>query len=180
MSRPIVYAWTMCIAAGVAVVVHGVARAVAAYGEVAAARGDLAATTAEALELNLLRSEGTELPQRPEEGLAAKVTSAMAHAGLAGSLLQSLSPEAQTPIPANRGAAAVRERATLSLQGLTLPQVGRFLDAWRAAEPSWVVSSIELSPMSSKDATGTDLPLRAVVTIEGLFKPHRRGQGVPR
>jgi len=53
------------------------------------------------------------------------------------------------------------------LSNLSLPQLGRFLDAWRSTEVAWLPVSIDLSPASGKPPdAGGDLPLRVVITIE--------------
>ena len=74
-----------------------------------------------------------------------------------------------------------RQRATLTLTPITLPQVGSFLEAWRSAEPRWTIASIDLSPsgksnnLSQRGTQGsaltdsTDLALRAVLVLETLF-----------
>lgn len=119
-----------------------------------------------ARELVRLRSTAgaPPLPPRSEGGLAGKVARAMASSGLTASALQSLSPEAQS---ADQG--RVRQHATLTLSGPTLPQVGKFLDAWRTAEPEWIISGLDLSPAGTA-APGADVPLRAVVTMDAIFR----------
>lgn len=58
-------------------------------------------------------------------------------------------------------------RAILILEGLTLPQLGAFLIAWREAEPAWMVSALEVSPKARDGpARGGDLPLHATLTLE--------------
>jgi hypothetical protein len=152
-------------------------RARSAAGE---ARFQLITVTRQARELVQLRHDSKEraLPVRPAGGLAGKVAAALARAGLPASALQGLSPEAETLTSAH----CFRERATVTLTGITLPQVGGFLDAWRTGEPEWTVSSIDLSPLdrglgsaagrpgTQTGNVGSDLPLRAVITLEGLFK----------
>lgn len=97
--------------------------------------------------------------------LARRVGAALAAAGLAAGTLADLSPEAHLP-----SAGVVRRRATLTLTGVTLPEVGRFLAAWREAEPSWTVTAADLTPEPSRTAPpGADRPLRAVLTVEALF-----------
>lgn len=103
----------------------------------------------------------------PRGGLTPRVTGALERAGLPASALASLSPEAESQLGGQPGLRVSRRRATLTLSGVTLPQVGRFLDAWRSAEPAWTPASIDLSPAGGKvPEVGGDLPLRAVITIE--------------
>jgi len=119
------------------------------------------------------------LPAPPSTGLASQISKALAHCGIPASTLQSLSPESQSA----SGTGCIRKRATLNLTGLTLPQVGAFLAAWRGAD--YTVSSIELSPLertpqASAASPGADLPLRAVITLEGLFRDLPNPAGAPK
>lgn len=129
-------------------------------------------TEAQARELVQRRSLAREssLPSLPppssraEGGLAGKVARALADAGLPASALQSLSPEAEST---DKG--VVRQHATLTLSGPSLPQVGRFMDAWRTAEPQWIISGLDLSPAGTA-APGADVPLRTVITLDAVFR----------
>ncbi len=128
------------------------------------ARLHLAAVTEHASELVRLRA-GAPPEHKPGSGLASRVSAALARCGLPPSALSSLSPESAVGEGPSR-----RQRAVLALGGVTLPQLGSFLNAWRSAEPDWVVSSIELSPQMGAPVTpGADLPLRAVIGIEAVY-----------
>lgn len=174
-------AWITCIGLSTAMLFITGTRAARAHSAASAARQDLTTITTQAEELVRLRAAKLDFPDRPEGGLAGKVSAAMTRAGLPNTALQSLSPEAQSAISSNSVTPLTRQRATLTLHNLSLPQIGRFLDAWRTTEPDWTVSSIDLTPITSKDAAalGTDLPLRAVITIEGLFKQPARIPALP-
>jgi hypothetical protein len=127
-------------------------------------------------------------------GLATAVDNVLASAGVPASALVSLSPAAETPITIGGGGdsragnlagfAACRRRAVLTLAPLTLPQVGAVLQTWREAHPDWTIASIDITPEPSgrKDtplAAGTDLPLRAVISIETLYvSASKLGRGV--
>jgi hypothetical protein len=143
------------------------------------ARLRLATLTDQARELALLRSSSQEqaFPVKPAGGLAGKIGTTLSKCGLPASTLQNLSPEAETVTSAR----CIRERATLTLSSLTLPQVGAFLNTWRGSEEGgWTISSIDLTPIerapsaeaqrAAGASVGTDLPLRAVITLEGLFR----------
>jgi hypothetical protein len=123
-------------------------------------------------------------PSLAHGGLTTAVNEALASAGLLASSLSSLSPAAEMPIAlrpaaasgsgeANApGLAAVRQRALLTLAPISLPQVGRFLGAWREAHPDWTISAIDFSPEAPgrrEPSPGSDLPLRVVITLETLF-----------
>lgn len=141
-------------------------RAGRAHAERSESRAALTLVTQQANELVQLRhaAKDSSLPARPESGLAGKVSQALSRSGLAPSVMQSLSPEAES---SDRG--LVRQHVTLTLAGPTLPQVGKFLDAWRSNEPNWVVSGLDLSPAGA-GTPGADLPLRAVITMDAMFK----------
>ncbi|MCK6458213.1 MAG: hypothetical protein L6Q92_17000, partial [Phycisphaerae bacterium] len=67
-----------------------------------------------------------------------------------------------------------------TLDGVTLPDLGRFLEAWRKAEPGWVVTSIDLSAASGTSGgsriktpengstSGRDRHLRALLAVEAV------------
>lgn len=110
-------------------------------------------------------------------GLAAAVNDCLAGAGLPQTTLVSLSPSADSPVAIGSGSAGVnlianRRRAVMTLAPITLPQTGKLLNAWRQARPDWVITSIDLAPEPPgrrEPEPGSDLPLRAVITIETLF-----------
>ncbi len=185
MNRSLLTLWIVVPAASAALVVVVGSRAASARARAFAAKHTLVALSSQTAELVALRRGGQDLPERPEGGLATKISAAMSQAGLANAALQSLSPEAQTPLSSETGAKLSRQRATLTLSGTSLPQLGAFLNAWRTSEPDWFISGIDLSPINAparESALGADLPLRAVLTIEGLFKVPAREPflGAPR
>lgn len=110
-------------------------------------------------------------------GLASRVATAIQRAGLPASALSSLSPEAESPIANHHGLRIARHRATLTLAGVTLPQVGAFLDAWRTNEPAWTPVSIDITPASGKaPEAGGDRPLRVVISVESVVAQHEGAQ----
>lgn len=117
-----------------------------------------------------------ELPTGPR--MATRVTSTLERVGLSAGILANLSPEADTVIRTVGQLQVTRGRATISLAGLSLPQAGRFLDAWRKAEPKWVPTSIDISLANAKPPeVGGDLPLRVVIALESL-QVIRNGDGL--
>lgn len=151
----------------------------------AAVRANRDAHTAQATLRNVARDAGivadlraglpeaTSTDDQTRGGLAPRVTAALERAGLPPGTLASLSPEADSQATLQPGLRVARRRATLTLGGVTLPQVGRFLEAWRTAEPTWTPASIDLSPAGGKSPeAGGDLPLRAVISIEAVAVGH--------
>ncbi len=103
--------------------------------------------------------------------LATSTGEVLAFAGLPASVLSSLSPESEAAdrTSGKSGIALLRRRATLTLTPLTLPQLGRFLDAWRQRLDSWTVARIDLEPRRDGPPTpGADLPLRVVLGVESV------------
>lgn len=143
--------------------------AMRAQAESAEARLELKAVSRQACEIVRLRaaSETMALPERSSTPLATKVSAAMERCGFQPGTLQSLSPESVT----DGGSGCIRQRATLTLAGLSLAQLGAFLGEWRDGD--YAVSSIDLTPLerpTSAASPGADGPLRAVLTLEGLFR----------
>jgi hypothetical protein len=135
----------------------------AAHAELAGLR----LTNSHAEELMELRSrlaQGATRQTNPSGTLAERAAHVLADAGLPSSALTNLSPARVAPRDG-----VLHRRATLMLEAVTLPQLGRFLDAWRSHEPAWTVSCIDLSPETrSQTPPGADLPIRAVITIETI------------
>ncbi len=155
--------------AGIVLAVSGY-RASGALSRRNQARESLAMLRVQATELKQLRSSAQEskLPLKPEGGLAGRVSQALSRAGLSSSAMQSLSPESES---SDQG--VLRQRATLTLSGVTLPQLGKFLDAWRSSEPTWTMSSLDVGP-SGVGTPGADLPLRSVISLEALYRDRPR------
>ncbi|MCW5775668.1 MAG: hypothetical protein KIS87_04380 [Phycisphaeraceae bacterium] len=134
----------------------------------ARARRELAFVPEAARDARLIAELRLALPPHAEHDaapLARRVGVALAAAGLPAAALSDLSPESNL-----RSAGVVGRRATLTLTGVTLPELGRFLAAWRDAEPAWTVTAADLTPESSRTTPpGGDRPLRAVLTLETLF-----------
>lgn len=169
MTRPILYMWVGAAAAlGIALGTIGPG-ATRARHDAERAAASLRDAVRHAELIVSLRTRATDAPADDPSrgGLTPRVTAALQQAGLPAGALAGLSPEAEAVIADQGGVRVARRRATLTLSGVTLPQVGKFLDAWRSAEPVWTPVSIDLSPIGGKPPeAGGDLPLRAVIAIE--------------
>ncbi len=159
MIHLIVYA-----VAGASLAIAG-SRAASAYHQRIQGRDQLTRVSQQAAELGSLRRSAPDsgVAPLPDSGLATRVTDAMSRAGLSSSMMQSLSPESET---GERG--VVRQHATLVLTGITLPKLGKFVESWREREP-WIISGLDLAP-AGPASPGSDLPLRVVMTLDGVFK----------
>jgi hypothetical protein len=133
---------------------------------------------AQTKELTQLRAKAPAWTRRgrPPTGLTPRISAALTSCGLPASSVASVSPESESAL-GETDLHARRTRAVVTLTGVTLPQLGNFLGAWRAREPAWTVASIDLSPQNGQGAAGSgsgsgaggDLPLRAVIGIETMF-----------
>jgi hypothetical protein len=171
MMRPILFIWMAAI---------GTAGAAVALTAPGASRARHDAVVAQATlrdagrNAELVATVRTQVPAATADdpsrgGLTPRVTAALERAGLPVDVLASLSPEAESQVANQAGVRVSRRRATLTLAGVTLPAVGRFLNAWRSAEPAWTFVSIDVSPAGGQPPeAGGDLPLRAVIVIESV------------
>lgn len=170
MTRPLTILWLLVVAVALGGgALSWRACAVAGQRSMAQARR-LEALTAMCDQIDTLRAGVLALPasSADEGGLAARVTATLGAAGLPSSALASLSPTSEN-LQSPSGAVVVRRKAALSLTAVRLPELGSFLGRWRAAEPRWVVSSIELAPDPSAAVTpGADVALRINLVMESL------------
>ncbi len=107
------------------------------------------------------------LPSGSSEGLAEAAIAAVAAAGMPSSALDSLTPDST----GSGFGPAVQRRATLSLR-CTLPQAGKLMEVWPRFAPGWTITAADLSPIEQRSRETPPpgpLPLRAVLTIEGVF-----------
>lgn len=132
--------------------------------------GRLTSLREKAAEITCLRSASPKSPVRAhdEGSLAPRVASILASSGVPASVMASLSPQTQS-VTAPDGTKLVKRSAAVTLTPMRLPELGAFLNAWRTAEPSWTISSIEVTPDPGAGVTpGADLPLRINLTIESI------------
>lgn len=111
--------------------------------------------------------------RREEEKLSPRLVAALTAVGLPAQTLSSFSLQRESNL-GGKDVRAARERATCTLSGITLPQLGAFVDTWRSREPSWIVTGIDIVPinergLASTSTGGADIPLRIVCTLESLF-----------
>ncbi len=172
-SRPLLALWLLVLALSGAALALTAPAASRAHRRLQGELARLATARAQAAEIALLRGDTPEWTRRPPpgSGLAERVSGALAAAGLPASALASLSPAAETDVGGGGGLRARRRRAVVTLSGVTLPQVGGFLAAWRGLEPAWTVAGVDLTQDNAHrpPAGGGDLPLRASIALEALY-----------
>lgn len=175
MSARTILAWTLALGASLAALGYSATRAAAARTSAIQAHARLTRATHDAQRLADLnaRIAAASGPRKPASGLAPRIGAVLTRCGLPASCLTSLSPEGEQPVSSHEGQPRLkRQRATLVLGGLTLPQLGAFLDAWRRAEPEWTISTLDVGPQAGNPQApaGGDLPLRATLTLESVFQ----------
>ncbi len=167
-------------------------RAVRAGASAAAAERRAQTLSAAAKEIDTIRAglPVWALVASPDAAsLAKRAGQVVASAGLPASALSSFSTQTESiGSPTPSGARIQRRRASIVLSGVTLPQLGSFLTAWRSQEPDWMIGTIDITQDgldssgragrgsaggASGGRGGGDLPLRVVLTAESL--PLRRG-----
>jgi len=172
--------------AALAVGLHSARAASNAQQRARTAAARLAKLNTDAAELVRLRSEaaGLQIDEIDQTGLVGDVNSALVEAGVAVTTLTALTPDAAASADGAGGDwRASRRGARLTLERLTLPQLGRFLAVWRRDHPRWTVTSIQLQPLAeppekqtSPAAEGTRVqqPLRVYLVLESSsFTPLR-------
>lgn len=167
MTQRLALLWVVMLAASALTLGWSLHRHQAARSHLASEQAHLQRVHAQVDELRSLPATVVSSDQTSTQTLAARVADVMSASGLPRTALESLSPESERVTPASAGPSVSRRSATLTLTSVTLPDLGRFLDAWRQREPAWTITSIDLKPARDTAATG-DLPLRVVLTLERM------------
>ncbi|MCC6660717.1 MAG: hypothetical protein IT437_07500 [Phycisphaerales bacterium] len=141
--------------------------AAAARWRIDQGRTRLASIREQSAEVARLRASAPRDQDRPAapENLPHTVSSVLRACGLPASSLASFGTSGES-----RDMDIATRRASLVLQRVALPQVGRFLAEWRRAEPRWTVTGIDIAPHGDPPAAGGDLPLQASITLESSIR----------
>lgn len=117
--------------------------------------------------------------------LGPRLHKVLAGVNLASGVLTNLAPQSGTSTPLRTSAVGdrreqlVQERVAIKLEPLTLLELGTFLKAWQSTEPCWSISQIDVAPIladrGASPAPGSDLPVRASMTLETLTLKATRG-----
>ncbi len=162
--------WLAASAAAVATLGISVSREVSSHRDAGHEAAALERTIEQVSEITALRAKPHASPPMERSGpLAQRVGEALAEAGLPSETLTQLAAESAGASSRHPSVEPVRRRATLTLSGLTLADLGRYLGLWREREPAWIVTGVEITPEHARDAApGSDLPIRAVVRMETI------------
>ncbi len=133
--------------------------ALAAHDRLDAAQHHHESVTKSVALIDQLRNTAPSASPKPPPNVSGQVADALVEAGLAPALLTNLAPEAETSV----GPRYRRQAARLTLEPVTLPDLGRFLKVWRSTRPEWTVASITISPHIVRQP-GTNQPDAADTT----------------
>jgi hypothetical protein len=149
-----------------------------------ASRAHLASIESKVAEAERLRSlpVAAALEKRPEPGIVGQLTTSLAAAGLPSSLMTSFNPGSDAPyvLPSNSmGNSKVtspngtyrKQEARLTLEPVTLPELGRFLKSCKEQHPEWACAAIEVVPVPQSSTASSDtVPrLRASIGIQAVY-----------
>lgn len=117
--------------------------------------------------------------KRPEPGIYGQFADALVEVGEPVSTISSLVPGTDTAVAVDGLGACKRQSVRVTLDGLTLPRLGRVLHAWRRAQPDWRTTQVQLTPLpDGVPEPGAALPLRVTMVIEALYLD-QPGAGAP-
>lgn len=102
--------------------------------------------------------------KRPTTDVIALVNAVLRDAGLPTTRLKALEPEADVPLAGRYRRQALR----LAIERLSVPELGAFLAAWRAAASVWTPRSIELAHVASQDGSDLGFDVRIVIAATYL------------
>jgi hypothetical protein len=90
--------------------------------------------------------------KRPDQDLIARVNAVLGDAGIPVDRFGGLRPESDAALPASASESILCRRQTIrvSLNELTLSQIGEFVSRWSATHPLWILSRIELTHSRSE------------------------------
>lgn len=108
--------------------------------------------------------------KRPEDHVLAHVNRVLAEAGIPSRSLQGVRPEADIALTTSADAGRTqyrRQSVNISLQRLTLPEIGAFLLRWREDDAVWTPRRIELTKHRSR--TDDDDRYDATIVISAIY-----------
>lgn len=134
----------------------------------------LGTVAAQAAEIESLRATvaSRRTGVRPDAGMVGQLSTALGKAGIPTTRLAEVAPEPETGLvssAAGTNAADLRRQAVrLTLQPVSLPEIGRFLHIWRAERPEWTISGIEVTRAGPPEV-GIEPKLRCLITLSAVY-----------
>jgi hypothetical protein len=113
---------------------------------------------ARAIEELRSQSERVSLRARPTQDVIARIHAALAECGIPPDRFAELRNDSDTSLPSTAdGNTHYRiQSLALSLRGLTVADLGGFLDSWSRANPSWTITRITLAHARKSQDPGDD------------------------
>jgi hypothetical protein len=107
------------------------------------------------------RQQVVNTAERPTQDVIAQVNAVLSEVGIPTNRVKSLTPESDGAINSAKGTAQTgsiyrKQSLRMTLENLTVQEIGNFLLQWRAAQKIWTAVEIELTHVhsSTKDKTG--------------------------
>lgn len=127
------------------------ARLDGAQSSLAQTRGDINRV----LELRAKRQTIAE-QKRPDQDIIARVNAVLAEVGIPSDRFDGLRPESDAALPRSGDSQSSyrRQSVRVTLNDLSVTQVGEFLSRWSASQPLWIPTRIELTHARSNSAEG--------------------------
>lgn len=84
---------------------------------------------------------------RPDQDVIARVNSVLAEAGIPSDRFGGLRPESDAALPSSTQGVSIyrRQSVRVTLNDLSVQQIGQFLSRWISNQPLWVPTRIELT-----------------------------------
>lgn len=94
--------------------------------------------------------------KRPDQDIIARVSGVLAESGIPTDRFGGLRPESDTAMPTTGQSRSLyrKQSVRITLNDLSIPQVGEFLSRWHASQPLWVPNRIELTHAREKANEG--------------------------
>ncbi|MEE8154273.1 MAG: hypothetical protein V3T53_04860 [Phycisphaerales bacterium] len=128
-----------------------------ARSQLVAARSSLVRIADSAQRIVQLRGEQERIAEhkRPEQDVIARVSAALAQAGIAAKHFGGLRPESDAALAGtgHTGIAYRRQSVRVSLNDLSITQLGAFLSRWSATQRLWTPTRIELTHARSRQGS---------------------------
>jgi len=163
------------------------ARCLSARGESNTARARYTSIAANIREIERVRQTQANIASaaKPQPNLSGQIADMLVEAGLSPNLLTNLTPEPDAAVTLGTSHDYRRQVARLTLEPISMPNLGRFLGSWSNSQPEWTISAITITPVvlpskpkagvpeqDDRDAVSPNRRVRAVLTIECLYVDH--------
>lgn len=151
-------------------------RSITATADADTARARATSVASRLAEIERLRPQQQTalLASKPTESVSTSVRAALASAGVGDGSLRAVTPGTDETVPnsGNSDAPAYRrQNITINLSPITPAQLGKFLAAWQAAEPAWIVTRIDCSHAAPESDPNSTYDARLTLTTTYLADP---------